>query len=322
MTHVLVTGGAGYIGSHCCKELHRRGFIPVTLDNLVYGHREHVKWGEFVEGDIADATVYDAIFQQFDIRAVMHFAAFAYVGESVVHPAKYYRNNVLGTIVLLDQVVARRIPHFIFSSTCSTYGVPRQVPIDETHPQEPINPYGKSKLMIEQILADYSAVYPLTYMNLRYFNAAGADPQGEIGESHDPETHLIPLILAAARKGAEPLKVFGDDYDTEDGSCIRDYIHVADLADAHIRALEMLMDGHRSECINLGTGRGYSVLQTIAAARRVTGRGIPFEVTARRPGDPAVLVASNAKARRLLGWQPRFADLEQILTTAWNWHSR
>jgi UDP-glucose-4-epimerase GalE len=322
MTHVLVTGGAGYIGSHCCKELHRRGFIPVTLDNLVYGHREHVKWGEFVEGDIADATVYDAIFQQFDIRAVMHFAAFAYVGESVVHPAKYYRNNVLGTIVLLDQVVARRIPHFIFSSTCSTYGVPRQVPIDETHPQEPINPYGKSKLMIEQILADYSAVYPLTYMNLRYFNAAGADPQGEIGESHDPETHLIPLILAAARKGAEPLKVFGDDYDTEDGSCIRDYIHVADLADAHIRALEMLMDGHRSECINLGTGRGYSVLQTIAAARRVTGRGIPFEVTARRPGDPAVLVASNAKARRLLGWQPRFADLEQILATAWNWHSR
>ena len=317
---ILVTGGAGYIGSHCCKELNRRGYTPVTLDNLVYGHRENVRWGPFFEGHIDDRKVLAGIFERHDIRAALHFAAFAYVGESVADPRKYYRNNLKGTIGLLDELLANGMKHVIFSSSCATYGIPDEVPIDESHPQRPISPYGKSKQMVEEILADYSQAYPFDFISLRYFNAAGADMDGEIGEKHDPETHLIPLVLDVAKGRSEKVSVFGDDYATDDGSCIRDYIHVADLADAHVLALEKLLGGHRSEFINLGTGRGYSVFQVIETARRVTGVDIAYEVTDRRAGDPAVLIASNDKARKVLGWSPRYPELDTIVSSAWKWH--
>jgi UDP-glucose-4-epimerase GalE len=319
---VLVTGGAGYIGAHCCKELHRRGYIPVTLDNLVYGHRENVRWGPFYEGNIDDRAVLETLLADHPIEAVMHFAAFAYVGESMTHPKRYYENNVCGTIALLDRIIAHRIPHFIFSSTCAVYGTPEQLPIDETHPRQPISPYGKSKRMIEEILSDYRRAYPFDCTCLRYFNAAGADPEGELGEKHDPETHLIPLVLDVAKGASPSLQVFGDDYDTADGSCLRDYIHVSDLAEAHLLALEKLRQGHPGEAVNLGTGTGYSVLEVIRTAEAVTGRPIPYAVAKRRPGDPAVLVAANRKARETLGWQPRFAQLTDIIATAWDWHRR
>ena len=319
---ILVTGGAGYIGSHCCKELHRRGHAPITLDNLVYGHRENVKWGPFYEGDIGDRPVLEEILKHHRVQAVMHFAAFAYVGESVTDPKKYYGNNLNGTISLLDALMTNGVKHFIFSSSCSTYGIPSRIPIDEKHPQQPISPYGKSKYMVEEILKDYSAAYPFDFMSLRYFNAAGADPEGETGEKHDPETHLIPLVLDVAKGRSQSIKVFGADYDTEDGSCIRDYIHVTDLADAHILALEKLVSGHKSDFINLGTGQGYSVLQVIDTASRITECKIPYEATTRRPGDPAVLIASNEKARQVLGWQPRYPELETIISSAWSWHRK
>jgi UDP-glucose-4-epimerase GalE len=319
---ILVTGGAGYIGSHCCKELNRRGYTPITLDNLVYGHRENVKWGPFFEGNIGDRHVLEEILNHHRVQAVMHFAAFAYVGESVTDPKKYYGNNLKGTISLLDTLIANGIKYFIFSSSCATYGIPARIPIDEQHPQHPISPYGKSKFMVEEILKDYSAAYPFDFMSLRYFNAAGADLEGETGENHDPETHLIPLVLDVAKGRSQSIKVFGTDYDTEDGSCIRDYIHVTDLADAHVLALEKLLAGHKSDFINLGTGQGYSVLQVIDTASRVTGRKIPFEAIARRPGDPAVLIASKEKARQVLGWQPRYPELETIISSAWSWHQK
>ena len=317
---ILVTGGAGYIGSHCCKELRRRGYKPVTLDNLVYGHRESVRWGPFFEGSIDERKILDNILKQHKIQAVLHFAAFAYVGESVTDPKKYYQNNLKGTIGLLDALIAHGVKHFIFSSSCATYGIPGKVPIDETHPQHPINPYGKTKWMVEEILKDYSIAYPIDFMSLRYFNAAGADSEAEIGEDHDPETHLIPLVLDVAKGRSDKVNVFGTDYDTEDGSCIRDYIHVTDLADAHVLALEKLLEGHQSEFINLGTGKGYSVLKVIEIASKVTGVDISYDVTERRPGDPAILVAANDKARRVLGWSPRFPDLDTIVTSAWKWH--
>jgi UDP-glucose 4-epimerase len=319
---ILVTGGAGYIGSHCCKQLKRRGYNPVTIDNLVYGHRENVKWGPFYEGDIAGRQVLEEIFRSHRVQAVMHFAAFAYVGESVTDPQKYYDNNLKGTIGLLDALLTNDIRHFIFSSSCATYGIPEKIPIDESHPQNPISPYGKSKYMVEEILKDYSSAYPFDFMSLRYFNAAGADPDGEIGEKHDPETHLIPLILDVARGRSPSIKVFGTDYDTADGSCIRDYIHVTDLADAHILALERLLAGAKSGFVNLGTGRGYSVLQVIEAAARVTGCAISHEVTDRRPGDPATLIASNGRASDILGWTPQYPELEDIIATAWRWHQK
>jgi UDP-glucose 4-epimerase len=252
----------------------------------------------------------------------MHFAAFAYVGESVTDPQKYYTNNVKNTINLLNSVLENNVRYFIFSSTCATYGMPQKLPLDENHRRDPINPYGKSKYMIEEILADYHTAYDFEFISLRYFNAAGADPEGEIGENHDPETHLIPLILDVARGRSEVIRVFGTDYETADGSCIRDYIHVSDLADAHILALEKLMDGCSSDFINLGTGTGFSVLQSIETASRVTGTEIPHIATDRRPGDPAVLIASNEKARRLLGWKPRYSQLDEIIQTAWNWHKK
>jgi UDP-glucose-4-epimerase GalE len=319
---ILVTGGAGYIGSHCCKELHRRGDTPVTLDNLVYGHRENVKWGPFYEGDIGDRQVLEEILKHHRVQAVMHFAAFAYVGESVIDPKKYYGNNLKGTISLLNSLLANGVKHFIFSSSCATYGIPDRIPIDEKHPQQPISPYGKSKFMVEEILKDYSAAYPFDFMSLRYFNAAGADPEGETGENHDPETHLIPLVLDVAKGRSKSIKVFGTDYDTDDGSCIRDYIHVTDLADAHVLALEKLLSGHKSDFINLGTGQGYSVLQVIDTASRITECEIPYKAIERRPGDPAVLIASNEKARQVLGWQPRHPELETIISSAWNWHRK
>ena len=319
---VLVTGGAGYIGSHCCKRLHQRGYTPVTLDNLVYGHRKNVRWGPFFEGDIDDPILLDKIFKLHNIRAVLHFAAFAYVGESVADPKKYYQNNLRSTIALFDSLIRHGVKFVIFSSSCATYGIPVKIPIDETHPQNPINPYGKTKYMVEEILKDYSMAYPISFMSLRYFNAAGADMEAEIGEDHDPETHLIPLILDVAKRRTKRVSVFGDDYDTEDGSCIRDYIHVTDLADAHILALQKLMEGHQSEFINLGTGMGYSVLKVIATASRVTEVQIPYEVTNRRAGDPAILIASNDKAQRILNWTPKYPDLDTIISSAWNWHRK
>jgi UDP-glucose-4-epimerase GalE len=319
---ILVTGGAGYIGSHCCKELHNRGYEPVTIDNLVYGHAENVRWGPFYRGNIQDDRLLERVFSENHIGAVMHFAAYAYVGESMQDPRKYYTNNLCNTITLLEKVLENAVAGFIFSSSCATYGQPQKIPIDEDHPQRPINPYGRSKYMIEQILADYSTSYDLRFMSLRYFNAAGADPDGEIGEDHTPETHLIPLILDVAKGRRENLEVYGNDYDTADGSCVRDFIHVTDLADAHVSALEKLLSGAPSECLNLGTGDGFSVLRVIEQAEAITGKKIPYRFAGRRPGDPAVLIASNRKAATVLKWKPAFSDLPTIIQTAWNWHRR
>ena len=319
---MLVTGGAGYIGSHCCKELRKAGYNPITIDNLVYGHRQNVQWGEFIEGDIGDRSVLDAIAGSYDIQAVMHFSAYAYVGESVTEPRKYYQNNITSTVNLLNWILDNGIRHFIFSSSCATYGEPHYIPIDEEHPQKPINPYGRTKFMVEEILKDYAAAYDFSFVSLRYFNAAGADPEGDVGENHNPETHLIPLILDAAAGHSEVIRVFGDDYETEDGTCIRDYIHVTDLAAAHVLALESLLKGAESDFINLGTGKGYSVMQTIEVARSVTGKPIPVKITDRRPGDPPVLVAANAKAIERLGWQPVYTNLDEIVRTAWIWYNK
>ena len=319
---ILVTGGAGYIGSHCCKELRRQGHQPVTIDNLVYGHAQNVKWGPFYRGNIRDDMLLDRIFSEHDIGAVMHFAAYAYVGESVQDPQKYYTNNLRDTIILLEKILHHAVPCFVFSSSCAVYGRPQSIPIKEDHPRSPVNPYGRTKHMIEQVLFDYSTAYDFRFMSLRYFNAAGADPQGQIGEDHTPETHLIPLILEVAKGRRKDLEVYGTDYDTADGSCVRDYIHVSDLATAHVSALDKLLGGAPSECINLGTGNGYSVLQVIEQASAITGEKIPYRAVGRRPGDPAVLVASNARAQTVLGWDPGLSDLKTILQTAWSWHRK
>jgi UDP-glucose 4-epimerase len=320
--NILVTGGAGYIGSHCCKALSQKGFQPITIDNLVYGHKGFVKWGQFYKGDVGRPAVLEKCFADHQIDAVMHFAAYAYVGESVDDPMKYYGNNVLNTIQLLRTALENGVKHFVFSSTCSTYGNPEEIPIREDHPQNPINPYGKTKRMIEEILADCQAAYGLKSISLRYFNAAGADPAAEIGEDHDPETHLIPLVLDVAADKSPAIKVFGNDYETADGTCIRDYIHVTDLAQAHILALEQLIDGADSNVYNLGNGQGFSVLEVIERVRKITGKDIPVENTDRRPGDPPVLIASNEKAVKELGWKPQYADLDDIIGTAWRWHQK
>ncbi|BCU06778.1 UDP-glucose 4-epimerase GalE [Allochromatium tepidum] len=320
MIPVLVTGGAGYIGSHTCKALARAGYRPITLDNLVYGHEWAVRWGPLEIGDISDRTCLDAVIARHRPEAVIHFAAYAYVGESVRDPGRYYRNNVAGTLTLLEAMRDHAIPHIVFSSTCATYGVPDRTPITEDHPQRPINPYGASKLMVERILADFEQAHGLGWIALRYFNAAGADPEGEIGEDHDPETHLIPLALQAAAGRGPQLQVFGDDYPTPDGSCIRDYIHVADLAEAHVKSLAHLRAGEASGAFNLGTGQGASVLEVIAAVEHVTGRPVPREIGPRRPGDPPVLYADADKARRLLGWEPRYREPAETIEHAWKWH--
>ncbi|MDH5232478.1 MAG: UDP-glucose 4-epimerase GalE [Gammaproteobacteria bacterium] len=322
MKRIMVTGGAGYIGSHTCKLLRQRGYEPVVYDNLIYGHRWAVKWGPLEVGDINDAHRLSQVMRTYKPVAVIHFAAFAYVGESVIDPEKYYLNNVLGTLNLLACMRANKIERIIFSSTCASYGLPTELPIAETHVQNPINPYGQSKLMIEKVLADYDRAYALRFVALRYFNAAGADPDGEIGESHEPETHAIPLLLDVASGKRECFTVYGNDYETEDGTCIRDYIHVTDLASAHVLALESLIQGAPSNVYNLGNGMGYSVKQLINCAEQITQTTINVEYGARRAGDPAVLVGDATKIIAELKWLPTFNKLEQIIETAWQWQNQ
>jgi UDP-glucose-4-epimerase GalE len=317
---VLVTGGAGYIGSHAAKALHRAGYRVVVYDNLVAGHRAAVKYGTLVEGDVADLTAVRRALRHHEIAGVMHFAAFLDVGESVRDPVKYYRNNVVGALTVLEAMAAESVRFFVFSSTCATYGEPSETPIVETHPQRPINSYGEGKLAVERSLPHYERAYGLRSVALRYFNASGADPDGEIGEDHSPEIHVIPRAIDAAT-GGQGLTVFGDDYPTPDGTCLRDYVHVADLADAHVRALESIVETEKSSAYNLGTGRPHSVREVIAAVERVSGRRVPWTLGPRRPGDPAVLCASAQKACAELLWTPRFPDLDAIVRTAWSWHS-
>lgn len=319
---VLVCGGAGYIGSHVNKQLNSEGYETVVFDNLIYGHREAVKWGDFVHGDLKNIEEIESVFQRYQIDAVFHFAAYAYVGESVREPEKYYYNNVVNTLNLLHVMRKYGCNRIIFSSTCATYGEPEKVPITEDMPQKPINPYGASKLMVERIFKDYDKAYGLQFAALRYFNAAGADPEGEIGESHNPETHLIPLILDAASGKREDIKVFGTDYDTPDGSCIRDYIHVYDLATAHVLALHYLEQGGESDFFNLGNEKGTSVLGAVEAVRQVTGKKFKVTLSDRRDGDPAKLVGSGKKARRVLGWEPVYGDINIIAEHAWKWHEK
>ncbi|XME01516.1 UDP-glucose 4-epimerase GalE [Lachnospiraceae bacterium C1.1] len=317
---ILVCGGAGYIGSHINKELNKNGYETVVFDNLIYGHREAVKWGTFIEGDLSNTEDIEKVFSTYDIEAVFHFAAFAYVGESVNEPEKYYYNNVVNTLNLLKVMRKHNCKKIIFSSTCATYGEPEKIPITEEMPQNPINPYGMTKLTVERIFKDYKKAYGLQFAVLRYFNAAGADPDGEIGESHDPETHIIPLVLDAARGKRADIKVFGTDYDTPDGSCIRDYIHVTDLADAHLRALHYLENGGEGDFFNLGNTIGTSVLEIVDSVKRVTGKDFKVILSDRRAGDPAKLVGSSEKARRVLGWEPKYADIDTIVKHAWEWH--
>lgn len=318
---VLVVGGAGYIGSHMVKMLGQQGCRVTTLDDLSSGHRSAVLCGNFVQGNFGDRAVLDAVLSQgFD--AVMHFASFIQVGESVQQPDKYYRNNVTYTLGLLDAMRTHGVDKFIFSSTAATFGEPQYSPIDEHHPQQPINPYGRTKLMVEQALADYDKAYGFKSVCLRYFNAAGADPEGQLGERHEPETHLIPLILQAASGRRPHISVFGQDYDTPDGTCIRDYIHINDLCSAHWLALQSLMSGQSSQAYNLGNGNGFSVQEVIDAAQRVTGRNIPVQHAPRRAGDPARLVADATQARQQLGWQPQYADLATIVLHAWAWEQK
>jgi UDP-glucose-4-epimerase GalE len=317
---VLLLGGAGYIGSHVNVALHEAGYETVILDNLIYGHRESVLQGRLVEGNIEDQRLVEDLFRQYEFSAVMHFSAYAYVGESVTEPGKYYRNNVVNTVAFLD--VMRRISSavLVFSSSCAVYGMPSKVPITEDQSLTPINPYGASKMMVERILSDYGTAYGLRYASLRYFNAAGADLKGRIGEWHEPETHLIPLVLRATGEDGKPVTVLGSDYDTPDGTCIRDYIHVEDLADAHILAMQQVRQENRSEIYNLGTGRGLSVKEIIAKTEQITGFPVKVQVGGRRPGDPPRLIADAGRAYRELGWTPRRSTSDVILSSAWNWH--
>jgi UDP-glucose 4-epimerase len=318
MSVYLVTGGAGYIGSHTVIEVARRGHEPVVLDNLSEGHRQAVVEGEFEIGDLGDEARLEEIFSSHRFAGVIHFASLCYVGESVKDPRKYYEQNVGNAMTLLRIMLRHGVKRFILSSSCATYGQPVRVPIDEEHPQNPINPYGETKLVIERMLGSYSRAYGLQFAALRYFNAAGASRDGRLGESHDPETHLIPLVLQAAKE-ARAVDIFGVDYPTTDGSCIRDYIHVEDLASAHVAALEWLESNDGSVALNLGTGRGWSVKEVVSTAERVTGRPVQTRIAERRPGDPAELVADSGKACRVLGWKPACSDLTTIIETAWRW---
>ncbi|NBJ94038.1 UDP-glucose 4-epimerase GalE [Parablautia muri] len=319
---VLVCGGAGYIGSHVNKQLYKEGYETVVFDNLIYGHWEAVKWGHFIQGDLKNLDEIEAVFKEYNIEAVFHFAAFAYVGESVVKPEKYYYNNVTNTLNLLHVMKKYGCNKLIFSSTCATYGEPERVPITEEMKQNPINPYGASKLMVERIFQDYNKAYGLKFVVFRYFNAAGADPEGEIGESHTPETHLIPLVLDAASGKRRDIKVFGTDYATPDGSCIRDYIHVYDLATAHLLALHYLEEGKESNFFNLGNALGTSVLEVVKTVKKVTGRDFTVTLAERRAGDPARLVGSSEKAQKMLGWKPIYGDIDIIVEHAWKWHEK
>ncbi|MEO1304078.1 MAG: UDP-glucose 4-epimerase GalE [Pseudomonadota bacterium] len=315
---VFVTGGAGYVGSHCAKAFAQEGWTVVTYDNLSRGHRDLVKWGDLIEGDILDAEALSAALTEVQPDAVAHFAALAYVGESIAAPEIYYRNNVSGTLTLLDAMRTANVRHMLFSSSCATYGLSADV-ITEATPQNPINPYGQSKLMCEQMIQDYGAAHGLNSVILRYFNASGCDADGETGERHDPETHVIPLAIRGAMDGTFTFNILGGDYDTPDGTCVRDYVHVTDLAEAHRRALGYLFEGGKSDVFNLGTGQGNSVLELADAVAKVAGKPVPRVMADRRPGDPPRLVASAEKAHRVLGWQPQHSDLDTILKTAWTW---
>ncbi|MEW4454347.1 UDP-glucose 4-epimerase GalE [Bremerella sp. JC817] len=316
---VLVVGGAGYIGSHTARKLAATGHDVVVYDNLSAGHRDAVSKLPLVEGDLLETDRLTATMQQHKIEAVIHFAAFALVGESVTNPAKYYQNNITGTLSLLDAMRAADVPRIVFSSTCATYGIPASSPIDESFPQSPVNPYGFTKLAIEHALQDYAHAYGMSFAALRYFNAAGASPDGDIGEDHTPESHLIPLVLQVALGQRKSISIFGDDYPTPDKTCIRDYIHVDDLADAHLAAMEQITPGNCLK-LNLGTGRGVSVLEIIDACRDVTGHEIPTEMAPRREGDPPALVANPTQAHTILGWQPQYLDVRETIETAWRWH--
>ncbi|RFB87187.1 UDP-glucose 4-epimerase GalE [Rhizobium leguminosarum bv. trifolii] len=318
---VLVVGGAGYIGSHTCLDLANKGYKPVVFDNFSNGHREFVKWGPAEEGDIRDRARLDEVLAKHKPAAILHFAALIEVGESVKDPVSFYENNVIGTLTLLSAAQAAGINAFVFSSTCATYGLPQSVPLDETHRQVPINPYGRTKYIVEQALADYDQYKSLRSVVLRYFNAAGADFESRIGEWHQPETHAIPLAIDAALGRRQGFKVFGSDYETRDGTCVRDYIHVLDLADAHVRAVEYLLKGGESVALNLGTGTGTTVRELLGAIEDVSNRPFPVEYIGRREGDSHTLVANNDKARDVLGWVPQY-DLSQIIRSAWNWHAK
>ena len=319
---ILVIGGAGYIGAHMSKDLLRAGYDVLILDDLSRGYRDLLAGGTFYEGDLGDSALLKKIFCAHKVDAVMHFAAYSLVGESVENPLAYYRNNVARTVELLDALIQNDVKRFIFSSTAAVYGEPVKVPIDEDHPRQPTNPYGTSKLTVEHMLADCQRAYGLQYVSLRYFNAAGADASGDIGERHEPESHLIPLVLQVATGQRESIKIFGTDYPTPDGTCLRDYVHVSDLAQAHLLALRHLLAGGESAVYNLGNSKGYSVHEVIETARRITGHPIPAVTAARRPGDPARLIADSAKIRRELSWEPRYEDLASIIETAWVWHQK
>ena len=320
--NILVTGGAGYIGSHTCKALHQAGFTPVVFDNLSTGHAYLVKWGPLIQGDINDEAALDRAFAMYRPSGVLHFAASALVIESMAHPSKYYRNNVCGTLCLLDAMRKNRVPYLVFSSTCATYGIPEMSVINETHPQRPVSPYGRSKLMMEQIIADAEKAYGLKAVSLRYFNAAGADLSGEIGEDHTPETHLIPSVMRAALGLQKEVVVYGTDFPTADGSAVRDYIHVQDLADAHVKAMEHLLQGHAGVSINLGTGTGYSVLSIIDMVQQLCKKEVFVRLEKRRAGEPASLIADNTKAKEILGWEPKYSELQTLIASAWKWHNR
>lgn len=316
---VLVTGGAGFVGSHACKALRRAGFDPVAFDNLSRGHASLVRFGELVRGDLHDRAALDAVLDAVRPVACLHFAAYAYVGESMRDPGLYYRNNVGGSLALLEALVAAGVPHIVFSSTCAVYGEVERLPIAEDAPRRPLSPYGRSKLAVEEMLADFERAYGLRSVSLRYFNAAGADPEGEVGEMHDPEPHVIPRALMAAAGVLPKFGVLGHDYPTADGTAVRDYTHVSDLATAHVSALKYLLAGGASDALNLGVGRGYSVLEIVRAAERVTGRHVPLADAPRRPGDPAEVVADARRAQAVLGFRPALPELEDMVQTAWNW---
>ena len=317
----LVTGGAGYVGSHTTKVLAHSGFQPVVLDSLELGHRWAVRWGPLVVGDLADRGLLQAVLREYRVEAVVHFAAYAYVPESVSNPRKYFRNNVANTLNLLEAMLDNGVRHIVFSSSCASYGLPESVPIREDHPQRPVNPYGESKLFVERVLDSYGQAYGLSWMSLRYFNAAAADPEGEIGEQHEPETHLIPLVIQAALGKRPFVEIYGTDYPTPDGTAVRDYIHVTDLAEAHVLALRYLANGGGSLALNLGTGKGHSVREVVQAVERVSERRVPVRETGRRAGDPPALVADASRASQVLGWRPRYPELDSIVEAAWRWHA-
>jgi UDP-arabinose 4-epimerase len=319
---VLITGGAGYIGSHTAKSLSRSGFEPVAYDNLSTGHRWAVKWGPLVEADLCDRAALKHTLKEYEVTAAIHFAAHAYVGESVHQPRRYFENNVTNSLRLLDALLDAGIHHIVFSSSCAVYGVPESLPIYESHPKAPVNPYGDSKLFIERVLEWYGRAYGLRWAALRYFNAAGADPDGELGEVHDPETHLLPRIIDTALGKLDAIEIFGTDYPTEDGTAVRDYVHVSDLAEAHVATLKHLLAGGESFSANLGTGHGASVREVITEVERVSGTAIKTKLAPRRPGDPPILIADPAHAEKVLGWRAKCSSLDEIVRSAWNWHRR